>query len=182
MTIGASDVVAPVFSSSEVVSFLFACVASKARLRDFLRRFILERYDFCRVSFLDMSFSWPMTCLTSCDFVFPTIDFGETGVGSMGERLELVVMAVFAGFTANIITVERGGAQVTGPGDTANRSDYQCAENGEFDQPDQFQCLHPESDHVAECGWKKLSILTVGKAGIRGRRWLVPGLNAEGVG
>ena len=143
MTIGASDVVAPVFSSSEVISFLFACMASKARFRDFLRRFILERYDFCRVSFLNVSFSWPMTCLTSCNFVFPTIDFGETGVGSMGERLELVFVAVFASVTADIITIECGGARATGPGDTANHSDCRCAENYEFDQPDQFQCLHP---------------------------------------
>jgi hypothetical protein len=82
-------------------------------------------------------------------------------VGSMGERLELVFVAVFASFTANIITVERGGARVTGPGDTANHSDCRCAENCEFDQPHQFQCLPPESDHVAECGGKTLSILTV---------------------
>ena len=126
-----SGVVAPMFAASDVIPFLCARRLRKARLRNFFRRFILERFDFCRVSFLNVTFSWPMTCLTSSYFVFPTIDFGETGVGSMGERLQLVFGADLAG---------------------------RCRQNYEFDQ---LQCLHPEPDHVAGWGWKKLSILTV---------------------
>ena len=42
MTVSAADVVAPVFAAAEVITFLFAGVAGKTRLRDFLRGLVLE--------------------------------------------------------------------------------------------------------------------------------------------
>ena len=42
MTIRAAYVVTPVFAASEVVTFLFARVAGKTRLRNFFRRLVLE--------------------------------------------------------------------------------------------------------------------------------------------
>jgi len=42
VAVGATDVVAPVFATSKVVAFLFACMACQTSIGGFLRRFVFE--------------------------------------------------------------------------------------------------------------------------------------------
>lgn len=105
VTIRAADVVAPVFAAPEVIPFLFAGMTGQARLGDFLRRLVLEGYYFCRVTLFKVSFPRSVTCFATRDFLFPTADLGERGVGGNGKGFELILVAVFAGFAADVIVI-----------------------------------------------------------------------------
>lgn len=110
MTIRAAYIVAPVFAAPEIVPFLFAGMTGETRLRDFLGRLILERDDFCRVAFFQVCFARSMASFATRYFLFPTADLGETGMRSNREGFELILVTVFAGLAADVITIERRGA------------------------------------------------------------------------
>ena len=80
VAIGTTDVVAPVFATTEVVVLFPARVATKTRLRSLFRRFLLERDDLRRIAFFDVGFAWPMTRLATSHLVFPTGDLRELRV------------------------------------------------------------------------------------------------------
>ena len=103
VTVSAADVVAPVLAASEVVVFLFASVAAQTRLRDFLRRLVLEGDDLLRVAFLAVRLTWTMARLATRHLVVPTADFDELSVRRMREGLELIFVAVFTSLTAHIV-------------------------------------------------------------------------------
>ena len=115
MTVSAADVVAPVFAAAEVITFLFARMAGKTRLRNFLRRLVLERNDLRRVALFHMRLARPMTRFAACYFVFPTVDTREASVGSMREDFELILVTVFAGVATDVIIVGRRSARTIGP-------------------------------------------------------------------
>ena len=104
MTFGAADVVTPVFTSSKVVVFLAAGVATKTCFRNFFLRLVLERNDLGGVAFFDVGLAWAMTRFTACYFAFPAADLSQLSVRSMRKGFELIFVAVFTGFTAYIIS------------------------------------------------------------------------------
>ena len=103
MTVSATDVVAPVLAASEVVVFLFAGMATQARFGDLFRGLVLEGDDLFRIAFLSVSLAWTVTGLATRHFLFPTTEARELGMGSVREGFELIFVAVFTGFTADII-------------------------------------------------------------------------------
>lgn len=109
MTIRAADVVAPVFAPPEIIPFLFAGMTGETSLRDFLRRLVLEGDDFRRVTLLHVGFAWSMASFATGDFLLPTTDLGETRVRSNRESFELILVAIFTGVAADVITIERVG-------------------------------------------------------------------------
>ena len=109
VTIRAADIVAPVFASPEIITFLFAGMTRQTSLGDFLRRLILEGDYFRRVTLFQVGFAGSMASFAARHFVFPTADFGETGVRSKRERFELILVTILTGLAADVITIERRG-------------------------------------------------------------------------
>jgi len=72
MTVSATDVVAPVFATAEVVVLFAPGVARQTGFRDLLGRLVLERDDLRRIAFRYVLLAWSMTCLTASHLVFPT--------------------------------------------------------------------------------------------------------------
>ena len=103
VTVCAANIVAPVLTTPEVVVFFFTGMAGKAGLRGCLRRFILERNDFRRIAFCQMSLAGTMACFATGHFPFPTAYVCELGMRSMREGFELILVAILAGFTADVI-------------------------------------------------------------------------------
>jgi len=103
VTIGTANIVAPVFSATEIVVLFSTGMAGKTRLRNFFRSLVLERDDLRRVAFFCVSLAWPMTRFASGYLVFPASDFGESGVRGMRKRLELILVASLTNFSANVI-------------------------------------------------------------------------------
>ena len=105
MTIGATDVVAPVLATAEVIALFFARVARKTSLGSLLRRFILERNDLGRIAFGNMVLAGTVTGFATGYLVFPTANFGKLSVRGMGISFELIFVTVLAGVAANIVSV-----------------------------------------------------------------------------
>jgi hypothetical protein len=80
VTIGASDIVPPVFPTTEVIALLLARVAAKTRFGGFFRRLVFERNDFCGIAFGDVVLARTVTRLTTGDLAFPTANPGQLGV------------------------------------------------------------------------------------------------------
>lgn len=103
MTVSTPNVIAPVLATTEVVSLLFASVTRKTSLGDFLRRFVLEGNDLFGIAFFRVGLAWAMTGFATSYLVFPTANRRKRGVGSVREGFELIFMAGFAGFAADVI-------------------------------------------------------------------------------
>jgi hypothetical protein len=103
MAISATYVVTPMFATSKVVVFFFACVTGETGFGDRFRRFVLERNDLCGIAFLDMRLPRPMTGFTAGNLVFPTPKTSELGVRGMGKRFELVFVTDFTSVAADIV-------------------------------------------------------------------------------
>ena len=129
MTIGAADTVTKVFAAPEVIAFLFARMAGQAGFGDFLPGLVFERDDLRRVAFFQVGLAWSMTRFAAGYFFFPTADFGEAGVRSMREGLELILVTIFARLAADVITIGRRGPRAISRGNAPDRSDCRSAEN-----------------------------------------------------
>jgi len=71
VTAGAANIVAPVFTAPEVVSFLSTGVAGQTGFRYFFGRLVLERNDLGWVALFEMGFAWTMTRFAPGNFSFP---------------------------------------------------------------------------------------------------------------
>jgi hypothetical protein len=105
MTIDAADVISPVLASPKIVVLFSTGMTTKTGLRDFFRRFVLERNDLLRIAFREVSFARSMTGLTASHFSFPATEFSEVEVGCVGECLELVLVAVFTSIASHVIFI-----------------------------------------------------------------------------
>jgi hypothetical protein len=150
------------FAAPEVVAFLFARVAGKTRLGNLFGRFIFERDDLRRVTFCHVGLAWSMTRLATCHFLFPTVDFGETGVRSMRERFELILVTVFASLAADVVIVGRRRRRSVNRGNAPDRCDCRSAKNNQLDRSEEFQDsgLLLDQDLETRTGWKTLVICT----------------------
>lgn len=105
VTIGAANIVAPVFAPTKVVALLFARMAGETGFRSFFRRFVLERNNLCRIAFGDVVLAGAMTRFTTRHLVFPTADFGQLSVRCVRVGFELIFVTVFAGVAADVTRV-----------------------------------------------------------------------------
>ena len=72
MTIGTTDIVAPVFATAKVVVFLSSRVAPQTSFGNLLGRFVLEGNDLGRISFFNVRFARAVTRFAAGNFVLPT--------------------------------------------------------------------------------------------------------------
>ena len=77
MTICATDVVAPVFATTEVIVLFSSRMTRQAGFRDLLCGLVFEGDDLRRIAFLDVRLAWSMTCFTSGYLVFPTAQIAK---------------------------------------------------------------------------------------------------------
>lgn len=103
MTIGTADIVAPVLTTPEIVVFFFTRVAGETSLGSVLRRFVLERNDLRRITFLYVRLARTVARFAASHLSFPTADRGKFGVGRMGVSFEQIFVTVLAGFATDII-------------------------------------------------------------------------------
>ena len=80
VTISASDVIPPVLATTEIVSLFLAGMTRQTRLRDFLRRFVLEGNDLFGIAFFGVGLAWAMTRFATRYFIFPTTNRRKRGV------------------------------------------------------------------------------------------------------
>jgi hypothetical protein len=104
MTVSAANIVPPMLTAAEIVVLFFASMTPKTGLRSLLRRLVLKGNDLLWVAFFKVGPAWAMTRLAACHLALPAINFGKLRVGSVGERFELLFVAVFARFTSYIIS------------------------------------------------------------------------------
>src|SRR5262245_3462619 len=116
MAVSAADVVAPVFATAEVVVLFSPRMTGQTRFRDLFRRLVLERNDLGRIAFLRVGLAWSMTSLTTGHPVVPPLQTAGFGVRRGQEIFELVLMAVVAGFAADVLVLTRCGLVVMGGG------------------------------------------------------------------
>lgn len=103
VTFSAADIVAPVLATSEIVVFFSARVARETGLGDFFGRFIFERNNLRRIGFFNVGLAWPVARFAASYLAFPTADLGQLGVRSVREGFELILVALLAGFAADVI-------------------------------------------------------------------------------
>ena len=105
MTLGAADIVAPVFTTPKVVALFFARVTGKTGFGDLFWCLVFERDDLCRVAFFRVSLSWAMASFAAGYLVLPAVDTREARVRSVREGFELVFVAGIAGVAAGVVVV-----------------------------------------------------------------------------
>ena len=103
MTIGAAYIVAPVFTSTEVVAFFFPRMACKAFFRNRFGGFVFERNDLCGVAVFSVRFTWTMASFAAGHFIFPTADIYELRVRRVRKGFELVLVAILTGVATYIV-------------------------------------------------------------------------------
>ena len=98
-------------------------MAAQASFGNLLGGFVFERDDFGRIAFRDVGLAWSMTRLTSGHLVFPTAQISELRVGSRNKILELILVAVFARFAADVLILIGGSlsGEITGNGPRSER-------------------------------------------------------------
>ena len=104
MTIDAADVVAPVFTATEVVVLFPAGVTGETSLRSILGVLGLKREDdFFRIAFFRVRLAWSMTRFTAGNASFPTGERCQPRVRSVFEIFELVLVTGLADVAADVI-------------------------------------------------------------------------------
>jgi hypothetical protein len=104
----ASDVIAPVFSATEVVVIFLAGVALQARLGGSLRIQLLEGNYLCLIArSLDVCFAGSVARLATDDLTFPGGDRVELAVLCAVKALELLLVTSGAGLAADVVIVSR---------------------------------------------------------------------------
>src|SRR4030095_1188080 len=91
----AADVVAPVFTTPEVVAFFSTSMTGQTSFRYLLGILVLERNDLGWITFFKVRLARTMTGFATGYFLLPTGNCCELGVGCMRERLELILMTIF---------------------------------------------------------------------------------------
>jgi hypothetical protein len=104
VTISATDVVAPVFSTPEVIALFSTRMTGQTSLRYFLRCFVFERNYLLWVTLFNVRFSRPMTRFTARNHSFPAAYIRKLGMRRMRKGLELIFVTVLAGFASNVIS------------------------------------------------------------------------------
>ena len=104
MTVGATDVVAPMLAAPKVIVLFPAGMAVETRFRGFLRGLVLEGDYLGHITAaLNVSLARAVAGFAPRDLVLPTAYLCEVGVRSVREGFELILVAVFAGFAADVI-------------------------------------------------------------------------------
>jgi len=104
VTIDAADVVAPVFTATEVVVLFPAGVAGETSLRSILRVLGLKREDdFFRIAFFRVRLAWSMTRFAPGNAYLPTSESRQPRVRSVFEVFELFLVAGLADVAADVI-------------------------------------------------------------------------------
>ena len=124
VAITAPDVVAPVFAAAEVVVLFFAGVAGKTGLSNFFGRFVLEGDDLGGIALGNVGLARPVTGLTTRHLSLPTAYFGKLGMRSVRERFELIFVAVFTGFAADVVGILEGWGGWDGCAETRRATTY----------------------------------------------------------
>ena len=107
VTVRAPDIIAPVFTTTEIVVLLFPGVTGKTSLSNRLGRFVLERNDLRRVAVFYVRFAGAVTRLTTSNFSLPTADGGEFSMRRVREGFELIFVAILAGIATHVAGVSR---------------------------------------------------------------------------
>ena len=100
-----ANIVAPVFTTTKIVVFLFAGVARQAGFRILLGRSRLERDDFLRVALFRMRLAGSVTGFAANHFPFPAREILQTRMCGMGVILKLIFVASLAGLAADVLVV-----------------------------------------------------------------------------
>lgn len=103
MTVGATNIVAPVFAAPEIVMFFSTRVARETGFGSFFRRFVFERNNLRRITLFTVSLARPMARFAAGYLALPTANLGNLGMRGMREGLELIFVAVLTGIAADII-------------------------------------------------------------------------------
>ena len=103
MTVGAANVIAPVFTAAEVVAFLPPGVASETCFRYFLGRSVLKGDDLLRIAFFQVGLARSMASFTAGYLIFPTIYLSQARMRGVQKRLELILVTIFTGFAAYVV-------------------------------------------------------------------------------
>jgi hypothetical protein len=109
VTVDATDVIAPVFTSAEVVVLLFSRVTGQTGLGYFFGRSVLERDDLGRITFFEVGLSGTMTSFAPGYFAFPAAQITQASVGSAQKSFELILVAVLTRCAANVVASVRAG-------------------------------------------------------------------------
>ena len=108
VTVGTTDVIAPMLSTPEVVVVLFTRVACKTSFGDLFRVLSFEGNYLRRIgSVLHVSFARTVTLFAAHYLVLPAMHLSELSVLCRGEILELVLMTGLTCFAADIVAARR---------------------------------------------------------------------------
>jgi hypothetical protein len=77
VTISATNVVAPVFSPTEVISLFSSGMATQTSFRDLFGRFVFVGNDFGRIAFFDVGLARAMTGFATSHLILPTSHLGK---------------------------------------------------------------------------------------------------------
>ena len=103
MTVGTTNVVAPMFTAPEIVVLFSSSMARQTSFGNLLGRLVLEGDDLLGIAFFSVGFAGTMTRFATRHLPFPTTDCGKLGMRGVGVGLELILVAVLTGFAADII-------------------------------------------------------------------------------
>ena len=104
MAVRASDVIAPMLSTPEVIVLFFAGMTGQTRFRSFLRGLVLKgNYLGDVTAALNVRFARAMTGFAARDLFLPAAYLFQFGVRCMRERFELIFVAVFARISSYIV-------------------------------------------------------------------------------
>jgi hypothetical protein len=108
VTLGATNVIAPMLAPTKVIALFFAGVTTEATLGNLLGGLVLERNNFGDIAAaIDVRLARAVTRFASRDLVLPTTQSGQTGVRGMLVGLELNFVAGLTGVTTDILTGSR---------------------------------------------------------------------------
>lgn len=90
-------------TASEVVMFLLTCMTAETSFGCLFWRLVLEGNDLCGIPFFAVGLAWSVARFAASCFAFPTANLGKFRMRGVREGFELILVAVFAGFTTDII-------------------------------------------------------------------------------
>jgi hypothetical protein len=73
VAVGTANVVPPVFAAPEVIVLFFTCMTGETRFRNCLGRFVLERNDLRRITFLYVRLAGTVARFATRNFSLPAL-------------------------------------------------------------------------------------------------------------